>query len=117
MSLALVACGSADAPTEVTQTITIDATEYAFVAAAPFTITAGETVRAVMNNKGNLVHEMQVLDENGRLIDRVGRIEPGASGDVVVSFDEPGIYQLICDVDDHLTRGQRARFLVEEAAG
>ncbi len=54
---------------------------------------------------------MQLLDANGRLIERIA---PGASGKVVVGVDEPGVYQLICDIDDHLTRVQRSSFTVNQ---
>jgi plastocyanin len=33
---------------------------------------------------------------------------------VTVTFEEAGIYQVICDIDDHLSRGQQARFEVTE---
>lgn len=96
----------------MSQTVAITATEYEFGADASTTITAGETVRLTLSNVGTLDHEMQVLDENGRLIDRVERISPGGSGEVVITFDEGGVYQLICDIDDHLSRGQQATFTV-----
>lgn len=113
--VALGACGSEDAAREVSQTVEINAVEYAFEAPSAFTIEAGERVRFQLDNKGNLAHEMQILDDRGRLIDRVARLEPGASGAVEVDLDEAGIYQLICDIDDHLSRGQQARFQVDEA--
>jgi uncharacterized cupredoxin-like copper-binding protein len=37
---------------------------------------------------------------------------PGSADTVTVTFDEAGSYQIICDVDDHLSRGQRAVFEV-----
>jgi uncharacterized cupredoxin-like copper-binding protein len=54
---------------------------------------------------------MQLLDANGWLIERIA---PGASGEVVVGVDEPGVYSLICDINDHLTRGQRSSFTVNQ---
>ena len=57
-----------------------------------------------------------VRDFSGELIDRVEELEPGASGTVDIGFDEPGVYQFICDVDDHLSRGQQATFRVNEPA-
>lgn len=110
--LVLVSCGSADEPAAVTQTVDFTATEYEFGADPSTEITSGTTVRLTLTNNGDLEHEMQLLDSNGRLIDQVERVAPGASGEVIVSFDEPGVYQLICDVDDHLSRGQRSSFTV-----
>jgi uncharacterized cupredoxin-like copper-binding protein len=119
----LSACGSDDtdddsidalSPDDVSQTVQFTATEYEFGADASTTLVAGEVVRFRLTNVGELDHEMRVLDENGRLIDQIERLAPGASGDVLLQFESAGQYQLICDIDDHLTRGQRAIFSIEE---
>jgi uncharacterized cupredoxin-like copper-binding protein len=121
--LMLSACGSDDtgdalpdalSPDDVSQTVEFTAIEYEFGADASTTIAAGEVVRFRLTNVGELDHEMRVLDENGRLIDQIQRLVPGASGDVLLQFESAGQYQLICDIDDHLTRGQQAIFSVEE---
>ena len=111
-SFGLAACGSADEPATISQTVDFTATEYEFGADPATEIVSGTTVRLTLTNNGTLEHELQLLDANSRLIDRIGRVAAGASGEVVVSFDEPGVYQLICDIDDHLTRGQRSSFTV-----
>lgn len=118
--LLLAACGSGDgdssglSPADVSQTVEFTATEYEFGADAATTITPGEVVRFRLTNIGSLDHEMQVLDATGRLIDRIDRIAPGDSGDVLLRFEEAGQYQLICDIDDHLSRDQRAVFSIAE---
>ena len=120
----LSACGSDDdsssasgalSPDDVTQTVEFTATEYDFGADASTTIAAGEVVRFRLTNVGELDHEMRVLDDTSRLIDQIPRLAPGESGDVILRFETAGQYQLICDIDDHLTRGQRAIFSVNEA--
>ncbi len=111
-SFGLAACGSADRPAAISQTVDFTATEYEFGADPTTEIVSGTTVRVTLTNNGTLDHEMQLLDANGRLIDRIERVAPGGSGEVVVSFEEPGVYQLICDIDDHLSRGQRSSFTV-----
>jgi uncharacterized cupredoxin-like copper-binding protein len=113
-SFGLAACGSADEPATTSQTVDFTATEYQFGADPTTEISSGTTVRLTLTNNGTLDHEMQLLDANGRLIDRIERVAPGGSGEVVVSFEEPGVYQLICDIDDHLSRGQRSSFTVNE---
>lgn len=124
MAIALTACGSADeaAPAAgaveaapgaaVSQTVEIIATEYAFSGDPATAIDVGETVRFVVRNDGGLIHEMQVLDTDARLIDRTPELAPGEVGEVTVTFASPGVYQVICDVDDHLSRGQQATFTV-----
>jgi uncharacterized cupredoxin-like copper-binding protein len=85
-------------------------TKLRFASISPTTETvSGTTVRLTLTNNATLEHEMQLLDANGWLIERIA---PGASGEVVVGVDEPGVYQLICDIDDYLTRVQRSSFTV-----
>jgi plastocyanin len=111
----VTACGGDDgggAPPPADRTVSIEATEYRFDTAAPPAIVEGETIRFEVANVGRLIHEMQVLDVNGRLLDRTGRIGPGSTDDVTVTFETAGNYQIICDVDDHLSQGQRAVFAV-----
>ena len=90
------------------------ATEYAFSGDQGEDIVAGETIQFIVSNAGELIHEMQVLDADGKLLGRTGEIAPGGRDQVTVEFAEPGVYQVICDVDDHLSRGQRAPFEVAE---
>jgi len=119
----LVGCGSDDADSgstselsseDVSQTIEFTATEYDFSVDASTVIEPGEVVRFRLTNVGELDHEMEILDANGRLIDEIERLAPGESGEVLLSFESAGRYQLICDIDDHLTRGQQAVFSVNE---
>lgn len=104
------ACGddSDDAATATpTRTVEITANEYRF-AGDPTGIVAGDVVRFVVVNTGGLDHELQVLTDGGRVLGRTGRIPPGGSDTAVVEFAEPGDYRLICDIDDHQSRGQFA---------
>lgn len=108
---ALVACGE-DAP----RTVELRTVEYSFEVDEAPNIRAGERIRFRVTNAGNLIHEMQVLDGGGRVYGRTQRIAPGAVDDVTVEFADTGSYTVICDVDDHLSQGQRAVFTVTEAA-
>jgi plastocyanin len=119
-ALPLAGCGGDDDGANggtgiASRTVGIDATEYRFDTAAPPAIVVGETIQFEVTNVGRLIHEVQVLDGLGRVLDRTERIMPGSVDTVTVTFDEAGSYQIICDVDDHLSRGQRAVF--EVAAG
>lgn len=111
----LAGCGDDAATPEPTQTIQVSAGEYFFTSDVVPVITAGETVRFVVTNDGRLIHEMQVLDATGRVLGRTAELAPGESETLDVTFDEATPHQVICDVDDHLTQGQRAVFLVEPA--
>lgn len=117
----LSACADDDpgrtASAEPNRTITVETTEYDFVPDVVPEFRAGDTVRFVVENTGVVPHEMQVLDSDATRLGQTGSIAPGDSTELVLSFPEAGIFQAICDVDDHLSRGQRALFEVTEADG
>ncbi len=118
-ALFLVAgCGSDDAaaPAGEARSVEIAAVEYAFEAKESITITAGETIEFIVTNEGTIDHEMEVLTDANRRLGKTERIAPGNSATVVVSFDEAGVYRVICDIDDHQSRGQQAEFTVFEPA-
>lgn len=93
------------------RTVEVDANEYAFFG-DPGTIVAGDTIEFVVSNTGVLDHSMQVLTGEGRVLGQTDRILPGDSDTVVVTFADAGPYRLICDIDDHLSRGQSAGLTV-----
>ena len=105
--------GGGDAE-EPDRSIAVTATEYRFDAEAGIEIVSGETIEFGVTNIGEVTHEMQVLTGDGKELGRTGEIEPSQSDSVTVTFEEAGVYQVICDIDDHLSRGQQARFDVTE---
>jgi uncharacterized cupredoxin-like copper-binding protein len=116
-ALVLVAgCGSDDAgaPAGEARSVEIATVEYAFEAKESITIEAGETIEFVVTNEGEIDHEMEVLTDASRRLGKTGRIAPGASDTLVVTFEEAGVYTVICDIDDHRSRGQQAEFTVAE---
>lgn len=116
-SLALLAgCGSDDAGTsdKEARSIPIATVEYAFVAKEGVTIEAGETIEFVVTNDGTINHEMEVLTDESRRLGKTEQIAPGTSTTLAVTFEETGVYTLICDIGDHRSRGQQAQFTVIE---
>ena len=110
----LFGCGSddtADTPSEPARTIEIRATEYAFNG-DPGVISAGDTIEFLLDNVGQLDHSLEVLSSEGRSLGRTERIAAGETTSVTVTFPDEGVYRLICDVDDHLSRGQSATIAV-----
>jgi uncharacterized cupredoxin-like copper-binding protein len=104
--------GSSDAAAEPSRTIEVTATEYAFNG-DPGVIVTGDTVEFSLVNAGQLDHSLEVLSGAGRSLGKTERIGPGATDAVIVTFEEAGTYRLICDVDDHLSRGQSASITVQ----
>ncbi len=115
MSTLVTACGSDGAgdgaEAEPARTIEITATEYAFNG-DPGVIGAGDTIEFAVDNVGVLEHSLEVLSSEGRSLGTTDRIPAGSSAAVTVTFAEGGVYRLICDVDDHLSRGQSASITV-----
>ncbi|HUV18973.1 MAG TPA: cupredoxin domain-containing protein [Ilumatobacteraceae bacterium] len=110
-----VSCGSDDtadsAPSSAERTIEITATEYEFNG-DPGVIGPGDTIEFDVENAGEVDHSLEVLSSSGTSLGRTERIAPGASDSVTVTFADAGVYRLICDVDDHLSRGQTASISV-----
>lgn len=112
---ALSACGSDDSGSgsdTVTQVVELAATDFAFRADERITIEAGDTVEFRVRNEGAVEHQMEVLTAASRRLGMTDRIAPGSSDTVVATFDEPGVYLVICDIDDHRSLGQQAEFEV-----
>jgi len=112
--LVLAGCGSPDeeAADGRSLTVTLAAGEYFFRADEAFELRAGDEVTFVVRNEGELDHRLEVLSASSSSLGRTERVAPGAQREVTVTFDEPGTYRVICDVDDHLSRGQQAGFEV-----
>ncbi len=112
--LALGACGGDETvggPSAATRTIEITASEYEFNG-DPGVIETGDTIEFEVDNVGQVDHSLEVLSSSGTSLGRTERIVPGARDAVTVTFAEAGVYRLICDVDDHLSRGQTASITV-----
>jgi plastocyanin len=115
VSWLFVSCGSDDTSagesSSEARTIEITTTEYEFNG-DPGVISAGDTIEFAVENVGEVDHSLEVLSSSGTSLGRTERVAPGASTSVTVTFDDAGVYRLICDVDDHLSRGQTASISV-----
>lgn len=115
LGVSLSACASDDdAAAGSRRTVEITAREFSF-SGDPGTIVAGDEVEFVMTNEGTLVHELQVLSPAGTRLGTTGDVAPGERATVTVTFDDAGVHRLICDVDDHMSLGQTASIVVDDA--
>jgi uncharacterized cupredoxin-like copper-binding protein len=115
MGVAMTAACGADSSTEPplpSRSIEVVAVDYDFVVRRPPDIVAGEEITFVLTNQGSEPHEMQLLDERGRQLGAVPAIAPGTRGELTYRFERAGVHQIICDIEDHLTLGQRKFFEV-----
>ncbi len=118
LGLAALGCGGDDddAASGDAFTVELEADEYTFRASEAIEIRAGDTVTFTVSNVGVLDHQLEVLSAESRSFGSTGRISPGDEASVTVTFEDDGVYRVICDIDDHLTRGQQAQFEVLPAA-
>ena len=77
--------------------------------------TVGDEVTFAVTNTGSLNHDMRVVGPDGGTVGVAPAVAPGGSFDLTVQLEEPGVYQLNCLVDDHLT-AHRMQVLIEVAA-
>jgi uncharacterized cupredoxin-like copper-binding protein len=117
----LTACGGdGDAPTRA-YTVALrmedheDEYHYRVAGEVP-TFTVGDEVTFEAENSGTLAHDLQVVGPDGLTRGTAEAVFPGASLTLTVRLEEPGIYQLNCLVDNHLTEhGMQALIQVVEA--
>lgn len=91
----------------------------------------GETIRFVLANHGQLLHEMVLgtrkeLDEHAALMARfpnmehdeahMAHVKPGAGGEIVWTFNRPGTFYFACLVAGHYQAGMTGRINVTRHA-
>jgi len=115
----LSACG----PKAVT--LNVDMKEFAFTPDT-FTVPAGAKVTLNMTNSGALEHEMVIMvlgkeatppfdDDDEPNIYWEHELEHGASETVEFTAPtEPGTYQIVCGIPEHLEQGMKGTLIVTE---
>jgi iron uptake system component EfeO len=107
----LAACGdgsSSETASQSASNVTIVATDYAFEP-SDVTVPAGEVTFTVRNDGGE-EHEFEIM-QGDRVVDEVEGLIPGLERDLSVDL-EPGEYQIVCQLNDHLQRGMKATLTV-----
>ncbi len=95
------------------RSVSFESVEYAFEELDGFSVKAGETIEFRMHNEGSDEHEFEVLDADGSRVGEIGPTGSDETGVATMSFDKPGTYKYICDLNDHRSRGMEGSFIVK----
>jgi uncharacterized cupredoxin-like copper-binding protein len=125
-----VACGgeSPEEPADAPRTIEIEALDDLRFEPASVSVAAGETIRFVVHNRGELAHEFVLGDEDvqdahetasdaehehvGGLI--VLELEPGETEETTQAFDDAGELIYGCHEPGHYSGGMRGTLSITE---
>ena len=92
----------------------------------------GETVRIVLKNSGQVLHEMVLgtkkeLEEHAALMARfpnmehsepyMAHVKPGNEGEIVWTFNRPGEFDFACLIAGHYQSGMTGKIKVAAASG
>jgi uncharacterized cupredoxin-like copper-binding protein len=120
--------GIAGDPKKVSRTIDVDAHDTFRFSPDKLAIKRGDTIRFVMHNKGNVMHEMVIgtmadLKEHAELMKKfpdmeheeahMAHVGPGKSGDIVWQFNRPGTFYFACLIAGHFEGGMVGAVVVQ----
>lgn len=85
--------------------LTVDGTEMAF---SPSTFSLEQGTHAfVLDNKGQVVHELAIRESDGKFLGRVSA-KPGEKSPALEVDLDDGEYEMVCQEPGHLEAGMRA---------
>lgn len=115
-------------PEKVTKTITVGMTDAMRFTPPDVTVKRGETVKFVVHNDGNVLHEMvlgtkETIKEHAELMKKfpemvhadanMAHVKPGAAGEILWQFTKPGEFQFACLQPGHFEAGMVGKVLVK----
>ena len=115
-------------PKKARRTVRIDMTDAMRFTPATVTVKRGETVRFVVRNQGQLLHEMvlgtaSALAEHAELMKKfptmehadpnMAHVKPGAQGDIVWQFTKAGEFRFACLQPGHFEAGMIGKVVVK----
>jgi uncharacterized cupredoxin-like copper-binding protein len=115
-------------PKKVTRTIKVDMTDNMRFTPSDVTVRRGETVKFVVHNGGQALHEMvlgtkQALTEHAELMKKfpemehsapsMAHVKPGKNGEIVWQFTKPGEFQFACLQPGHFEAGMVGKVTVK----
>ena len=114
-------------PARVTRTVAVDMTDNMRFTPGTLTVERGETVRLKVANKGRLLHELvlgteaqikkhwQAMKQHPGMVHdepSMVHVAPGASGEIVWQFTQPGTFQFACLLPGHFEAGMSGKVVV-----
>jgi uncharacterized cupredoxin-like copper-binding protein len=115
-------------PQKVSRTVKIDMTDNMRFTPADLTVKRGETVKFVVHNGGQVLHEMvlgtkKALAEHAELMKKfpdmehsdpsMAHVKPGKNGEIVWQFTKAGEFQFACLQPGHFEAGMVGKLTVK----
>jgi len=115
-------------PKKVTRTIKVDMADSMRFTPSELTVKRGETVKFVVHNGGQVLHEMvlgttKALAEHAELMKKfpemehsdpnMAHVKPGKSGEIVWQFTKAGEFQFACLQPGHFEAGMLGKVTVK----
>jgi uncharacterized cupredoxin-like copper-binding protein len=114
-------------PKKATRTVTIDMSDEMRFTPADVKVTQGETVRFVVANKGQVLHEMVIgtekeLAAHAELMKKhpgmeheepyMAHVKAGGREQITWQFTKPGTFSFACLIPGHFEAGMKGRIVV-----
>lgn len=124
--------GIAGEPTAAKRTIELTMSDAMRFTPDHFEVKQGETVRIVLKNSGQVLHEMVLgtkkeLEEHAALMAKfpnmehsepyMAHVKPGNTGEIVWTFNRPGEFDFACLIAGHYQAGMTGKIKVAAAGG
>lgn len=122
------AFGQEGNPKKVSRTIKVDMADSMRFTPSDVTVEKGETVRFVVHNSGQVLHEMvlgtrEALAEHAALMKKfpnmehadanMAHVKPSKTGEIVWQFTKPGEFQFACLQPGHFEAGMVGKVVVK----
>lgn len=122
------AFGQEGNPKKVSRTIKVDMADSMRFTPSDVTVKKGETVRFVVHNSGQVLHEMvlgtrEALAEHAALMKKfpnmehadanMAHVKPSKTGEIVWQFTKPGEFQFACLQPGHFEAGMVGKVVVK----
>lgn len=122
------AFGQEGNPKKVSRTIRVDMADSMRFTPSDVTVEKGETVRFVVHNSGQVLHEMvlgtrEALAEHAALMKKfpnmehadanMAHVKPSKTGEIVWQFTKPGEFQFACLQPGHFEAGMVGKVVVK----